>query len=32
MNATLDAAAAQVLRDNDRRGYTVPTRGLYPFP
>jgi alpha,alpha-trehalase len=23
--------AAQILRDNDRGGYTVPTRGLYPF-
>ena len=27
----LDQAAAQILRDNDRGGYTVPTEGLYPF-
>ena len=26
-----DGEAAQILRDNDRGGYTVPTRGLYPF-
>ena len=25
------AAAIQILRDNDRGGYTVPTKGLYPF-
>jgi hypothetical protein len=27
----LDRSAQQILRDNDRGGYTVPTRGLYPF-
>lgn len=27
----LDAAARQVLIDNDRGGYTVPTKGLYPY-
>jgi alpha,alpha-trehalase len=27
----LDASAQQILRDNDRGGYTVPTSGLYPF-
>jgi Trehalase len=27
----LDATARQILRDNDRGGYTVPTGGLYPF-
>lgn len=27
----LDAQAMQILRDNDRGGYTVPTSGLYPF-
>ena len=27
----LDEAAAQILRGNDRGGYTVPTEGLYPF-
>jgi alpha,alpha-trehalase len=26
-----DREAAQILRDNDRGGYTVPTKGLYPF-
>ena len=26
-----DREAARILRDNDRGGYTVPTRGLYPF-
>jgi hypothetical protein len=26
-----DAAAREVLRRNDRGGYTVPTAGLYPF-
>ena len=27
----LTAEAAAILRDNDRGGYTVPARGLYPF-
>lgn len=27
----IDAAAREVLRANDRGGYTVPTAGLYPF-
>ncbi|MCK0168098.1 hypothetical protein MWU52_11090 [Jannaschia sp. S6380] len=27
----LDARARAILRVNDRGGYTVPTRGLYPF-
>ena len=27
----LASAAQAVLRDNDRGGYTVPTRGLYPY-
>ncbi|MFP5489662.1 MAG: MGH1-like glycoside hydrolase domain-containing protein [Acidimicrobiia bacterium] len=27
----LDAVARDVLRHNDRGGYTVPTAGLYPF-
>lgn len=34
MNADLrsiDEAAREVLRGNDRGGYTVPTPGLYPF-
>jgi alpha,alpha-trehalase len=26
-----DEAAARILRDNDLGGYTVPTKGLYPF-
>jgi hypothetical protein len=25
------AAAAEILRENDRGAYTVPTKGLYPF-
>src|SRR5579862_8842086 len=28
--ATLDEAL-RILRENDRGGYTIPTRGLYPF-
>ncbi len=31
MSATLRQAAAEILRKNDRSGYTVPTHGLYPF-
>ncbi len=27
----LDNAAQQVLRENDRGGYTIPTAGLYPY-
>lgn len=27
----LAARAIEILRENDRGGYTVPTRGLYPF-
>ncbi|PRY23839.1 hypothetical protein CLV78_104332 [Aliiruegeria haliotis] len=27
----LDEEARQILRDNDRGGYTVPTSGLYPY-
>lgn len=27
----LDAQAQEILRRNDRGGYTVPTHGLYPF-
>jgi hypothetical protein len=27
----LTALAQQILRDNDRGGYTIPTNGLYPF-
>jgi alpha,alpha-trehalase len=30
MKAQLDEAAARLLHENDRGGYTVPTRGLYP--
>ncbi len=26
-----DREAAQIIRGNDRGGYTVPTKGLYPF-
>ncbi|MBF9029675.1 hypothetical protein HKCCE3408_04640 [Rhodobacterales bacterium HKCCE3408] len=26
-----DDRARQILRDNDRGGYTIPTRGLYPY-
>lgn len=29
--ARLDAKAQQILRANDKGGYTVPTKGLYPF-
>ena len=29
--AELDARAREILRANDRGGYTVPTQGLYPF-
>jgi len=29
--ATLVENAQAILRENDRGGYTVPTRGLYPF-
>jgi len=29
--ADLDASARQILIDNDRGGYTVPTKGLYPY-
>lgn len=31
MTAALDEVARDVLRRNDRGGYTVPTAGLYPF-
>ncbi len=31
MNPTLVQRAQQVLRANDRSGYTIPTAGLYPF-
>ena len=31
MNVHLDEMARQVLRDNDRGGCTVPTKGLYPY-
>ncbi|MFD1343223.1 hypothetical protein ACFQ4E_12395 [Litorisediminicola beolgyonensis] len=27
----LDATAREILRGNDRGGYTIPTAGLYPF-
>ena len=30
MSVTIETAR-QVLRDNDRGGYTVPTHGLYPY-
>jgi len=29
--ASLDAQAREILRMNDRGGYTVPTEGLYPY-
>jgi len=29
--SALAAKAIEVLRENDRGGYTVPTKGLYPF-
>ena len=28
---SLDAQARDILRRNDRGGYTVPTAGLYPY-
>jgi hypothetical protein len=28
---TLIASAKQILRDNDRGAYTIPSQGLYPF-
>ena len=28
---TLDDQARAILRDNDRGGYTLPTKGLYPY-
>ena len=31
MTDALDEAARDVLRRNDRGGYTIPTEGLYPF-
>lgn len=31
MTTHLDQIAKQILRDNDRGGYTVPTHGLYPY-
>lgn len=31
MNQELDRQAREILRRNDRGGYTVPTHGLYPF-
>ena len=31
MTQTISSSAQQVLRDNDRGGYCVPTGGLYPF-
>ncbi len=31
MSSTLAERAQQVLRANDRGGYTIPTAGLYPF-
>ena len=31
MNLELDRQAREILRRNDRGGYTVPTQGLYPF-
>ncbi|WP_138471920.1 hypothetical protein [Poseidonocella sp. HB161398] len=27
----LDRRAIQIMRDNDRGGYTIPTHGLYPY-
>ena len=27
----MDGAARQILMDNDRGGYTLPTKGLYPY-
>ncbi|SPF80207.1 hypothetical protein PRI8871_02013 [Pseudoprimorskyibacter insulae] len=31
MTVELDARAKEILRGNDRGGYTVPTHGLYPY-
>lgn len=31
MTAAVDERAYEILRDNDRGGYTVPTAGLYPY-
>ena len=31
MSLSLAERARQVLRANDRGGYTIPTAGLYPF-
>lgn len=31
MSAELDARAQSILRDNDLGGYTIPTKGLYPY-
>ena len=32
MNHTLKDAAAQVLENNWKDGFTIPCDGLYPFP
>lgn len=31
MSADLDALARSILKDNDLGGYTIPTKGLYPY-
>ncbi|MBD8878155.1 MGH1-like glycoside hydrolase domain-containing protein [Roseibium polysiphoniae] len=31
MGADLDALAHTILKDNDLGGYTIPTKGLYPY-
>jgi hypothetical protein len=31
VSADLDAQAREILRANDRGGYTIPTAGLYPY-
>lgn len=31
MNSDLGVRALEILRENDRGGYTIPTKGLYPF-
>ncbi|WP_417685694.1 MGH1-like glycoside hydrolase domain-containing protein [Roseibium sp.] len=31
MTADLDAVALSILKDNDLGGYTIPTKGLYPY-
>ncbi|MEO1066565.1 MAG: trehalase family glycosidase [Pseudomonadota bacterium] len=31
MTGDLDARAHEILTENDRGGYTIPTKGLYPF-